>query len=439
MLVSRRKRYLSGSDWVINTLDTLMKSTMAAGNICQVVLVLAPSLDVSSFRQHLHEFITAFPVLRGRVARDFKLTPYWNIPATPVEQALRLTVSSLSNDSDEHLVSQLACHANSPFPYHTEYLDFHLFTSCSRHVLAMRFDHRLLDARGAESFLHLFQQWYQGQELNGDIAFTSSMELTEWRRKFQAGKQVNRALIALSQSVPRSFAEIPMAGGRGCRYRVVRFDKHATAALYERAYREAGYLMESPFFLAVIIQAIHQLFAKRSDQGSCYLIPATIDQRPGKDPLNELFFNHMSYLLYQVPVASADSLAELVTVIKQQMYDQVKSGLPKALTEASLLTRILPLSLFGTLFKLPVNGKLATFAYSHLGKTSYHGDCFMDSGVSGIFHMPRVPVPPGIGFFSNVYDEQLNLVISYGEGLIADEELVRLVAGIRSGLTGEPV
>ena len=82
MLVSKRKRYLSGSDWVINTLDYMMKAVTSSGNICQVVLILNAPLPEQTVRNRLNHFVKQFPVLQGRVARDFKLTPYWKIPAS---------------------------------------------------------------------------------------------------------------------------------------------------------------------------------------------------------------------------------------------------------------------------------------------------------------------------------------------------------------------
>ncbi len=155
-----------------------------------------------------------------------------------------------------------------------------------------------------------------------------------------------------------------------------------------------------------------------------------MDLRPGLDPLQEIFFNYVSYLFYQVPVHEVDDRAKLIALLKQQMYDQVKSGFPKDLAEASLLTRIAPLPVLGKLLHLPMKGKMATFAFSHLGKSSYPHHVFMRKTITNIFHMPRVPVPPGIGFFSNYYNNRLNVVISYLDGLLSDAEVRMLEQGM---------
>lgn len=434
MLISKRKVYLSGSDWVINTVDYMMKRGTASGNICQVVLQLNTPLDEATFRANLNSFVKKFPVLQGRVARDFKLTPYWKIPAT-MERDANLVVSYLPDGyAVDVLQERLLQNTNRAFCYDEEYLDFHLFISAGNSVLAMRFDHRLFDGRGAESFLNLFQKQLNDSSLALDFSFVSSMELTGWKNKFAAGKSVNRALIALSQSIPQSLAIKPVPGA-GLKCRLLNFNKTETSAIYEKAYREAGYLMESPFFMAVITQAVHELFVSRNCfEGDCYLIPATVDTRPGKDFLQELFFNHVSYLFYQIPVGQTGDLKELIALLKNQMYEQVKSGFPRDMSEASLLTRILPLSLYGKLMHLPAHGKIATFAFSHLGKCSYQEQQFMGSAIENLFHMPQVPMPPGIGFFSGLFNEQLNLVISYVDGVISDEELGKLENSIRRKL-----
>jgi NRPS condensation-like uncharacterized protein len=436
MLVSKRKRYLSGSDWVLITLDYLMKAATSSGNICQIVLMLNRPISEQALRNNLNHFVKLFPVLQGRVARDFKLTPYWKIPVAR-ERDVSLNVSHLpERTSTEFLLPELVQNANRRFLDNNEYLDFHLFVSGEQSALAMRFDHRLFDARGAELFLNLFQSSLGDSSFSGDITFTSSMELTAWRSKFLAGKKVNRAIIALSKSTPQALP-VPPVSDKGFCYRLLTFDKQETAGIYERAYREAGYLMESPFFLAVITQALHESGVFREGSGSCYLIPATVDLRPGKH-LQEVFFNYVSYLFYQIPVAQATDLKGLITLIKQQMYDQVKSGLPRDLAAASLLTRIVPVSILGKLLQLPMKGTLASFAFSHLGKSSYQSTEFMGSSLENIFHLPRVPASPGLGFFSSRYGDRLNLVISCLHGIMTDEEVGKLEAGIRRKLGVQP-
>ncbi len=434
MLVSKKKRYLSGSDWVINTLDYMMKATTCAGNMSQVVLALDALLDEREVLSRLNAFVRQFPVLQGRVSRDLRLAPYWKIPGK-AERDITLTV--LNEDSllsRESVLAQCAEYANAPFQDDKEHLAFHLIRDRNRSLLAMAFDHRIFDARGAELFLNLFQQTISNGSpaLSGDIAFTSTAALTQWSNKFLAGRTVNRRIIGLSKSSPRA---LPIQrDGNGCqRYQLLSFTEAETSIIYERAYTEAGYLMESPYLLSVIIQCMHELFAARQEAGSCYLIPVTLDLRPNKDPLQEMFFNYVSYLFYQVPTGDVADRKGLIALLKQQMYEQVKSGFPKDLAEASLLTRIAPLPVLGKLLHLPMKGKMATFAFSHLGKSSYQHSLFMGRKVLELFHMPRVPMPPGLGFFSNYYNGRLNLVISYLDGLLLDEEVQMLAQQIRAG------
>jgi len=433
MLVSKRKRYLSGSDWVINTLDHMMKAVTCSGNMSQIVLLFNSLLDEQDLRNRLNRFVKQFPVLQGNVARDFKFTPYWKIPAS-MERYITLNVAYVEDVSSlKSLLPMLEKSANSSFRDNNEHIAFHLFSNSERSALALTFDHRIFDARGAESFLNLFQKSLNENSPSGEITFTSSMALTQWMKKFMAGRNVNRRIIALSKSTPKS---LPLQGGRdrGFKYRLMTFTDQETYAISDRMYREAGYLMESPFFLSIITQTMHEVFKNKYTTGSSYLIPVTIDLRPGLDPLQEVFFNHVSYLYYQIPVQTAEDLKGLITSFKQQMYDQVKSGFPKDLAEASLLTRIAPLPLLGKLLHIPLKGKMATFAFSHLGKSSYQFTEFMGHDIENIFHMPRVPAPPGLGFFSNYYNNRLNLVISYLDGLLIDEEVSMLETGIRKRL-----
>jgi hypothetical protein len=422
MLLSKRKRYLSGSDWVINTLDYMMKSVTCAGNMSQLVLMLEGTVDENEVRARLNSFVRRFPVLQGSVARDYKLTPYWKIPAKAERDGSLFITHRESFATPEIFLPLLEKSANTNFRDNREHVAFHLFIGNGLSALAMTFDHRLFDARGAEMFLDLFQRSMQEDTPSGDVTFVSSQELTKWKRKFLAGRNVNRRIIGLAKSTPETLP-LPPGGNRGCRYHLLSFTEEETATVYERAYSEAGYLMESPYLLSVIIQSMHELFMSKRMTGASYLIPVTLDLRPGLDPLQEVFFNYVSYLFYQVPLHEVVDRKGLIALLKQQMYDQVKAGFPKDLAEASLLTRIAPLPVLGKLLHLPMKGKMATFAFSHLGKNACRSSEFMGRGIKNIFHMPRVPVPPGIGFFSNYFNKRLNLVVSYLDGLLNEEDV----------------
>jgi hypothetical protein len=425
MLLSKRKRYLTGSDWVINMMDSMLKSSTGCGNQSQIVLELDRILDENEVRSALTRFAGKFPVLRGCGARDVLLAPYWKIPATN-DSGLSF---SLVQEHDG-VYSVLEKSVNRPFRDTRDYLSFQLIRTGARSILSMTFDHHVFDARGAESFLNLFQNDFSGDSVSGDITFSSSRALTQWSRKFRAGQNVNRKIMALSKSTPEALP-LPREGSGSYRYRHIAFDERETRAIYERAYSEAGYLLESPFLLAVIIQSMHDLFVRRSRPSTSYLVPVTVDLRPNSDNVQEIFFNYVSYLFYQIPVLQAGDRQGVIASLKQQMYDQVKAGFPKDLAEASQLTRIAPPRLLGKLLHLPLKGRMATFAYSHLGKSFYQHGEFMHAKILNLFHMPRVPVPPGLGFFSNLFNNKLNIVISHLDGLLTDEDALSVENSIR--------
>ena len=433
MLVSKRKRYLSGSDWVINTFDHMMKARTCAGNMSQVVLQFDSPLDENELRTQVSRFVNQFPVLQGSVGRDLKLAPYWRIPSKGIHEVTFVVHRADDRMSGREFRTFLEKSANTAFRDDNDHLAFHLFTGRERSMLAMTFDHRILDARGAELFLDLFQASLNkgAPRVSGDIAFASSSALTQWSKRFLAGRNVNRRIMTLSKTSTPEALPLPLGADRCYRYHLLSFNEKETAGIYERAYSEAGYLMESPYLLSVIVQSMRELFKSRQMTGASYLVPVTMDLRPGLDPLQEVFFNYVSYLFYQIPVPEVDDRKGLIALLKQQMYDQVKSGFPKDLVEASLLTRIAPLSVLGKLLHLPMKGKMATFVFSHLGKSSYQHPGFMGKRIANMFHMPRVPVPPGLGFFSNYYNKRLNMVISSLDGLLSDGEVRMLEEGIR--------
>jgi hypothetical protein len=125
---------------------------------------------------------------------------------------------------------------------------------------------------------------------------------------------------------------------------------------------------------------------------------------------------------------------ELLKSVKEQMYSQIKDDFPGNLRKASLLMRIAPLSLLGRLIKIYLKGQIASFSFSYLGETAYESSFFMNNKITNIFHMPRVPVPPGIGIFFQQSKEKLNVILSHVDGILTDEESAKILGMLKSRL-----
>jgi hypothetical protein len=435
---SGNKRYLSGFDWAMGVIDHVLKRTTCAGNISQLVFKLDSPVDPETVQSCLCRFLKEFPVLYGRVARDYNLAPYWQVPKKD-KGNMNFNSCSLENSSQlGNAWSLMEAWVNTPFKNENEHLAFHLLHTNSREsYFAMTFDHRLFDARGAESFVHLFQQYLTGNCNShiGDIRLTASAELSQWSDKFSAGQNINRKIISMSKTSLRALPVTQLCEEKkGFKFGLIGFDQQKTVEIYGNAYEEAGYLMVMPYLLSVAIRAMHGLFESRGLSADSYIIPVSVDMRSSQEIKQELFFNYASMFLFQIHVDILNDKKALLNEIKSQMYEQVHSSLPKNLLKASLLLRIAPLYLLRKIFFLPFGGKFASFCFSHVGKCSYQYPEFMGAKISNIFHMPRVPTPPGIGIFFNSFNGQLNAVISWLDGLVSDDEVLALENSLRSGL-----
>jgi hypothetical protein len=214
------------------------------------------------------------------------------------------------------------------------------------------------------------------------------------------------------------------------------FSELQTREIIERAESEAGYLMAMPYTMALTVQALHAVFVNRGVAGGDYVVPVTMDTRPPARRSQDVFFNHVSLLLFRIPASEADDFSLLLQSIKLQMYEQARTGLARHILDASLLMRIAPLSTVSYLLKLYLKKKLASFCFSFLGDTGHMPDRFMGRRVRHSYHMTRVPIPPGLGVFFRHSHGKLDACLSYAEGLLSDGEATTVVDGLNSRLGG---
>ena len=430
---SRNKRYLTGIDWIIHVLNYMTRKETGAGFMSQVVMEVSGNVNALEIENSLNAFIKKHAVVNGYFTRDINLAPYWKIPPVNKPGISIETAIIKESESFDDILKILEKGINTLFNNKREHIAFHILAGGGRSYIAMTFDHLLFDARNAEAFLNMFQKDWEGGEDSGNMTITEPAHLSMWMDKFKAGQRVNRAFIKIAGKAPPRVFPLP-SGKNGFKFKVLSFGTKETEAIAENAFNEAGYLMLMPYALAASVYALHGIFTGRGISSGDYVVPVSIDTRNREEVKKDLFFNHVSFFIFKAEASDASDFKALLKSLKEQMYAQVGSDLPGDICKASFLMRIAPASLLGSLLKLYFKGEIASFCFSYVGKTAYTSPSFMENKITNIFHMPRTPVPPGIGIFFQQSNEKLNVILSYLDGMLNKDEEEIFLTSLKSRL-----
>jgi hypothetical protein len=433
------RRYLTGVDWTVNLFHHATSLETGVGNLSQIVLELEGSLSLATLEEALAEAFRRFPLMAGQPARDWlNLAPYWSYPASPdpARRPWRIRETRVSAGTGfDTLLGLLSVPVNTPLASETEHLVLTIVRDGSlRTWLGMTFDHRLFDARGAETFLAMLQEISAPATAANPIpaAITEPAHLDNWVEKFKSGQQVNRKFMELRRKPIAYLQRLPRRHLRPYHFHVYRCSEAESAAFAEAADNEAGPLMLMPYALAMAIEILHPVFQARRIPGQEYLIPVSLDARTLGKKWDEVFFNHLSFLFFEMPVAQAGNRPALLDLTIQQFYNQIRSGFPKAVANANMLMRIAPLGLMRRIASLPLRGENGSFCFAYVG-TSALNACpdFLGLPILNLFHMPRVPPPPGIGIFLNQYRGRYNVTFTHLDGMLTDDEARAIIERIR--------
>lgn len=430
---SKTKRYLTGIDWLVHVFNHMTIKETGAGFMSQVVIEISGDVNAGEIRNSLNAFIKKHSIINGYLARDFNLAPYWKIPPGVTTEIVCDTVDIKEDASFDFILKNLEKGINTRFKNKREHIAFHILAGRDKSYIAMTFDHLLFDARNAEAFLNMFQKDWDGREHAGDMVITEPAHLSMWMDKFRAGQRVNRAFIKIAGKAPPRVLPFP-SGKKGFKFKILSFSRKGAEAIAENSFNEAGYLMLMPYALAASVYALHGIFTGRGVSSGDYVIPVSIDTRKQEEVTRHMFFNYVSFFIFKAEASEALNFPGLLKSIKEQMYSQVKSDLPGDICKASLLMRIAPPSLLGRLLKMYFKGEIASFCFSYVGRTAYSSPSFMGSKITNIFHMPRIPVPPGIGVFFQHSNEKLNVILSYLDGMLSNDEEEIILKSLKSRL-----
>jgi hypothetical protein len=373
------------------------------------------------FEDAVQTFSSAFPVIKGRLARAWSLEPYWKLVDNSTVDSVRVNVVSLDYADVNSVLEQCV---NSPFRHSLEYLVFHvLVCSGGEYYLAMQFDHRLFDARGAEMFLDLFVKFCRKDISLDDLSSSCYAQrptlLNKWRERFSSGKALIRHMREMSNCNIIAPAQRVRQEGESSFINIL-LNESESKSFMARANSEAGFLMFMPYAMAVSVQVFAKIF--NSESGN-YIIPCTTDLRNVTAECSEMFFNYCSLLFFNVDHAETTNRLELISAIKNQFYNHSKYNFARDFEAATALMRILPLKMFTKIMTSRfMRSCLGSFAFSLTGSNIIGEQSFHGVSIRNIFHMPHVPPQVGMGFFFSRYRNRMNICVSYRRPLIDVDE-----------------
>jgi hypothetical protein len=431
---SKRKYYLSGSDWLMGVLDAHLRRTSGTGSHSTLVIELSDKLPPSRLAERLERIYGAVPELAGRIRRDLlNLAPYW----APARNSQPPPVASHETGDEQALHDVLAARLNEPLSGKDQHLAFTVLHGAAGNRLLLTFDHRLLDARGAETFLELLGE-RPPDGLTAALARikrTDSPHLCDWQEQFAAGREVQRRLIALSLQESQGFvppfrAAAPDQPQRKLRFSHRPFSPEAGTALAEQAERAGAGLLEMPFLLALTLTALHRAAGAASAR---YLVPVPVDLRPRGRERERMLFNHLAFLFFGCEMHAADTPAMVLPRILAEYFDQVAGDFPAKFADALRPARIFPVGLLQPLLALPAQGRLASLAFAHVGDGGTAAADILGVPIQRVWHLPRIPTPPGLGVFFSRWRGELHLTQVWDE-TVDLQVAERLSTGIISSL-----
>jgi hypothetical protein len=441
---SSKRRYLTGTDWIIGALLDAATQRGIVGLGSQAIIEVDGPLSDIMIRQTLQQISRRFPLLHGRVARDWmNLAPYWrsfrsydgHVPPIPVRMI------DLPAGADAEADRLFADHANTPLAGEEQHLRFLLVRIGRRKSrLGAVFDHRLLDGFGAECFFRLMDMTWQDrlEEIAPRIAVTEPAHLDHWGRRFSNGRKLNNRLMNLNDRELCALA----APSAGLRRRISFQLDQLTAAESARFSQLAGEEIQMPIVLpsaaSRAVLAMHRAIPQTPLAGTRYLVSTSVNTRPPDQGWEKMLFNQFSFMMLHTENHAAGSPGQIALEMRDQFIEQVMENVPFKIFDSSALLRICPVSILSQLTSLMFGGRLCSIYFAFLRETGYPEQTFMGLPATNLIHTPMAFCPPSMTLSVTHFAGRANLSLTYVDGSMSDETAKELLAEFKSLLLSTP-
>jgi len=398
------------------------KRAGASNNTVLVVHCDGP-VDPDRLRRALDRLLDLTPWPASRLRRPFpwgKLHwaagPRDTLVAPPVRHHRVASPDALGRQIEAEINTAIDPRVEPPLRFVT------IGTSTGDGVLLATWFHPLMDPRGGQNLLQHLADLDAPDGRLADITFVASPSR---RPLAERGRLARQSLAHMRTLAP----EPPVSPGRDLAAPgPVRF---RPAAFVEPAPRRAMRAM--PWRLAVVGKAMAELWRKRGLPDVPFLLPVSVDLRPRGEP-GATFGNQLAFHFARFRPVDTDDVTDLARVLRRQLADAVKDGHIDANAVAMEFLQYRPLSRMLKALPWTSSGEIFSFNYADLAEVPSRLDRFMGSQVVNAFHVPAVLPRPGIGVFLNRCAGRENVVVSWVDGVVSDDEVDRVIHTVSDGM-----
>jgi hypothetical protein len=422
-------------DWILGALDHGARRRIGLGGFSQAILDLDGDLSADILRPILNQISTRFPLIHGRVARDWlNLAPYWKVPRDSELLSIPLKVIDLPGDNSEN-ERLFDDHVNKPFESESQHLRLLLIRVAGRRSrLGMVFDHRLLDAFGAEALFRLIDLTFRGRldEFAPLVKQTEPAHLDHWKRRLTSGRTLNHFLYRLNERSVNAL-RMPREGiPRRIKFLHDSLTVEETADFNRRAVEEISIPMTLPSAAARAIAAMRHAIPSPPLPGQDWLLFTSATARVPGQEWEKLFFNQFSMMTFSSESKSTDSPSQIALALRDQVFEQMKLQIPFTMQDAGALGRICPHWIGSRLMRLLCDGRFCSFYFACLRDTGFSGESFLGLPVTNLYHKPLVFAPPGLNICMTTFAGRFNLVISYVDDALIEDAALRILTEFKS-------
>src|SRR5262249_3904094 len=186
--------------------------------------------------------------------------------------------------------------------------------------------------------------------------------------------------------------------------------------------------------LALAGRAMAELWRRRGFPDAPFLLPIAVDLRPKGEP-GAILGNQLAFHFARFRPSQTGDLPRLARDLREQMADAVRTGEIDANAVAMEFLRFRPVTRMLRALPWAAGGETFSFHCADLGGFPETLERVFGRRVLDAYHVPAVMPSPGIGIFFNRCGDRENLVVSWIDGAVSDEEAARVVEAVVEGMT----